>query len=102
MILPPKIEEKGIALCGEQVKRAIGFDCGIFYSASNVEEVFEAGRLQGLNEALGVKLEEGIEWMQEGYSKERKGYTLGFNTALSTYQNNIKSLIDNSLIKKDI
>lgn len=34
--------------------------------------------------------EKGIKWMQEGYAKNRKGYTEGFNTCLDA----VKKVID--------
>ena len=37
--------------------------------------------------------EEGIQWMQEGYNKDRKGYTEGFNACRSQFLKNLKNKI---------
>jgi len=39
--------------------------------------------------------EEGIKWMQEGYNKDRKGFTNGFNSCLEQVKKNLVKLYEN-------
>lgn len=108
MTLEPKIEEIARTVSnglGQISLNVSGSDPAFYKEAEELLtkyfiEVFKSGRLQGLNEALGVKPKkigeaEGWEIAQNGGSCcPGDDIANGFNKGISTYRDKIKSLID--------